>query len=565
MKKLFLIVLLVSMLNFASAIPFDTGATGGTVSVPGDYASLKLAADAFNALSGGINANWTLAITGDLTEPDNVAFGNLTNGKTLTIKPAATKSPTITFTAATAAGIYGHLVFGVKQVTGDAVESDYFETTNGYVIDGNNGGTAGERNMTLTNTAGSATGRIISIFGKTNGVIIKNLNLIQADTSGTTWCVRWAGGSLGAYTNIAADGGRIENCLMTATLNPAGVAISFSPGAATPSLARPNAFQNFDFINNEIIAGQRGIFLDSVGGTINVKGNKITLSGRTGYTTAGIFHWHANNMNNYTINIDGNILDITTPNVSATNGTYGILIDNYYDDALTPPAGDVDNNGTVNIQNNILKNFAFTGASAVDQYYRGIVIVRSRVTYKIEHNSINMPLSDMVTGVTAGRVGAIVATTAAATSPINLKNNLIRMAQTAGTGVNLVYATGGVLTSGGNNLVSPGGADIGYVGTTTYADFAAWQAAGYDTAATNGQSVDPTTTTPSWDSNLKFDCYGVPSPMVGVASSTVLTDIDGEARPATGATPGADEPRVGTPPTPTPIVLSTNSSWGLYE
>ncbi|MCX7000324.1 MAG: hypothetical protein NT106_08545, partial [Candidatus Sumerlaeota bacterium] len=270
-------------------------------------------------------------------------------------------------------------------------------------------------------------------------------------------------------------------------------------------------------------------------------------------------------MNNYTINIENNIFDITTPNVSATNGIYGILIDSLADETTIPPSGDVDNNGTVNIQNNILKNFAFTGASAVDQYYRGIAIFRPRVTYKIEHNSINMPLSDMVTGVTVGRVGAIIVPTAASTAPINLKNNLIRMAQTAGTGVNLVYATGGVLTSGGNNLVSTGGANIGYVGTTTYADFAAWQAAGYDTAATKGQSVDPTTTTPPWDSNLKFGCYGIPSPMVGVASSSVLTDIDGEARPATGATPGADEPRVGTPPTPTPIVLSTNSSWGLYE
>lgn len=549
MKNFILILLLVGLLNFSFAATFDTGSTDGTVSVPGDYASLKLAADAFNALSGGINANWTIEITDDLTEPDNVAFGNLTNGKTLTIKPAATKSPTITFTAATAAGIYGHLVFGVNQVTGDPVEADYFETTDGYVIDGNNGGTSGERNMTLTNTASSVAGRIVTIFGKNDGVIIKNLILIQADTGGTSWCARWGGGSLGTKTNIAADGGTIENCQMTANANPAGVAVSFSPGANTPELAAGYAFNNIQILNNDIDAGQRGIFLNSVG-NVTIRGNKITLSGRTGYTTAGIFHWDANDYANYTITIENNVLDITTPNTSATNGTYGILIDS---------VTDATNSGIVNIQNNILKNFAFTSASPIDQYYRGIVITRRGVTYTLEHNSINMPNSDQVTGASAGKVEAISISSAAGTSTVDLKNNLIRMAQTGANAV-VVNAAGGVLTAAGDNLVSAGGATMGIVGVTTYTDFAAWQTGGYDTTGTGGQSVDPTTTTPSWDSDLKFAKTGLPSPMGGVASSSVLTDIDDESRPATGATPGADEPHVYIPP-----VLSCNPSWGVYE
>jgi hypothetical protein len=553
MRKLLMIVLLVGLFNFAFAATFDTGTTGGTVSVPGDYASLKLAADAFNALAGGINANWTIEITSDLTEPDNVAFGNLTNGKTLTIKPAATKTPTITFTAITAAGIYGHLVFGVSQVTGNPLEAEYFETVNGYVIDGNNGGTPGERNMTLTNTSGSITGRIISIFGKTDGVIIKNARIIQEDITGTTWCIRWAGGSLGTKTNIAADGGTVENCELTANLNPAGVAISFSPGANAPELAAGYAFNNMHFLNNDINASQRGIFLDSVA-NVTIIGNKITLTGRNGYTTVGIFDWDANDYNPYTITIEDNVLDITTPNASATNGTMGILVD-----TLT----DLTNNGTVNIDNNIFKNFAFTTTTPIDQSYAGIYLARPRVTYNLEHNSVNMPSSSMVTGETAGKCAAIVVTSSAGTSPVNLQNNLIRLEQT-GTGVNLVYAPGGVLTAAGDDMVSAGGATMGIVGVNTYADFAAWQVAVYDTTASGGQSVDPNTTVPSWDSDLKFNTFGLPSPMIGVASSTVLTDIDGEARPATGATPGADEPLVPTP-TPTPIPLSCNPGWGLYE
>ncbi len=553
MKKLLLVILLVSLFNFASAIPFDTGTTGGTASVPGDYASLKAAADAFNALAGGINANWTIEITDDLTEPDNVAFGNLTNGKTLTIKPAATKSPTITFSATTAAGIYGHLVFGVNQVTGDPVEAEYFETVNGYVIDGNNGGIPGERNLTLTNTASSAAGRIITIFGKTDGVIIKNCIIIQADTSGTSWCIRWAGGSLGTKTNIAADGGTVENCELTANLNPAGVAISFSPGASTPELAAGYAFNNLHFLNNDINAGQRSIFCDSVA-NVTIIGNKITLSGRDGYTAAGLFHWDANDYNPYTVDIEDNVIDITTPNTAVGNGTYGILVDT---------VTDLTNNGTVNIYNNILKNFAFTTTTPIDQFYVGIYLARPQVTYNLEHNSINMPSSSMVTGATAGKCSAIRVGSTVLTSPVSLLDNLVRLEQT-GAGVYVVYAPSGALTAAGDDLVSAGGANLGYVGSTTYADFAAWQLAGYDTTASGGQSVDPLSTTPSWDSDLKFNTTGLPSPMIGVASSTVLTDIDGEARPATGATPGADEPHVPTP-TPTPVPLSCNSGWGLYE
>lgn len=569
MRKLLMIVLLVGLFNFAFAATFDTGTTGGTVSVPGDYASLKLAADAFNALVGGINANWTIEITDDLTETDYVAMANLTNGKTLTIKPAATKSPTVSFTdTSTPGGIYGSFVIGVTQIATVPTEAEYFESVNGYVIDGNNGGTPGERNMTFQSVAGDIVSRVITIFGKNDGIIIKNLHVIQARTGGTVaQGIRWGGGTVGTKADLAATGGTIENCYIELTANTAGAgaAISFSPTANTPGISRPNAFKNFDFINNEIVSQQRGIFLDRVGGTVNIKGNKITLSGRTGgYTTAGIFYWNANNSPDYVLNIENNIFDITSPTNDAAQGLYGILIDNMANEITVPPSGDVDNNGTINIKNNIMKNFAFSTASPLDLLYRGFALVRPRVTYTIEHNSVNMPLIANVTGGTAGNVASLyIPLATASTAAVTFKNNIILNAQ-SGTNVHVVYAAGGTLTAAGDDMVSAGGATMGIVGVNTYADFAAWQAAGYDTTASGGQSVDPNTTVPSWDSDLKFNTFGLPSPMIGVASSTVLTDIDGEARPATGATPGADEPLVPTP-TPTPIPLSCNPGWGLYE
>jgi len=64
-------------------IPFSTAPAGGTVSVPGDYATLKGAADAFNALSGGIQGDWVVEITASVSEPANMCWGNAMNGKSL--------------------------------------------------------------------------------------------------------------------------------------------------------------------------------------------------------------------------------------------------------------------------------------------------------------------------------------------------------------------------------------------------------------------------------------------------------------------------------------------------
>lgn len=566
MKKLLSLLVFLCIISMASAVTFNTGTTDGTVSVPGDYASLKAAADAYNALSGGINANWTIEITDNLDEPAFVCLANLTNGKTLTIKPAAGKSPVVTFSdTSTPGGIYGSFVIGVTQAATVPTASEYFESTNGYVIDGNNGGTPGERNMTFQSVAGNVVGRVITIFGKNNGVVIKNLKVIQGRTGGTVaQGIRWAGGSVDTLMNLAADGGKIENCYLELSANTAGAgaAISFSPTANGTEIAAGTCFNNMEFINNEIVSQQRAFFCDSVG-NVKIKGNKITLTGRTGgYTTVGIYHWDANDYNNYTVSIEDNILDITCPTNNAANGAYGILID-----SIT----DLTNNGTVNIQNNILKNFAFTNATALDCLYRGIILNRPRVTYNLEHNSVNLPFSSIVAATTAGNVAAIHIPTNAATSAVNLKNNIIRVAQ-AGSGMtaHVVYAPGGVLSAAGNDLFGVSGVTMGLVGSNTYADFAAWQTAGYDTTGSGGQNVDPSTTSPAWNADLKFLHYTIPSPLIGVAGSTVLTDIDGESRPSTGACPGADEPHYGSAPTPTPTpsptpVAGATTKWNQYK
>src|SRR5690554_6358483 len=87
----------------AVAIPFDTTTANGTATVGtgGDYATLKAAADAFNALPAPfLQGNWKLEVLSDLSEAENSAFGNtIPDGSSLTLKPAAETSATITYTA----------------------------------------------------------------------------------------------------------------------------------------------------------------------------------------------------------------------------------------------------------------------------------------------------------------------------------------------------------------------------------------------------------------------------------------------------------------------------------
>src|SRR5262245_2158037 len=76
-----------------------TGAGPGTSTIGGvtpDYPDLTSAVTAVNAapLTGG---NWTFLIAGDTTETANIAMGQNTNGNTITFKPAAATTPTITF------------------------------------------------------------------------------------------------------------------------------------------------------------------------------------------------------------------------------------------------------------------------------------------------------------------------------------------------------------------------------------------------------------------------------------------------------------------------------------
>lgn len=151
-----------------------TGPLSGTktVGTGGDYATLTAAAAAVNI--GGLAGNTTLSILNNLTEPGAVIFNQWTNcnagAYTLTIKPAAATSPTISANSSTAVIVLN----GADRL----------------IIDGSNtpGGTT--RNLSIINTNTGTSSAVVAIIslgaglGATNNVI-KNTNLTGTSVTAT--------------------------------------------------------------------------------------------------------------------------------------------------------------------------------------------------------------------------------------------------------------------------------------------------------------------------------------------------------------------------------------------
>jgi len=557
MKRVLLIAgaLAIAGASEVAAIPFDstTGtAVVATVGTGGDYADLAAACTGFNSVVGGINRPWTLSILNDLTEANLVSMANTfgANGS-LTIKPAATAKITFTYAGAAPGGFFGHWIIGSNSIAAvPASDADIPDTNGKYIIDGSIAVGGSTRDLTLaggeSTALASPVNRLLRVVGRTDGMVIKNTNFIFNDTSGSSPCIGVGAGVVGA-TPFSPDNLLIDNCSFVAgkitgsTNSGFGVDTSVASNGTLPS---GTAIDGLTIQNCDFDVRQRGIFMNGVGDA-TITGNNITLTGNTptGLTTAGIFHFNSNNDLAFTQTYDGNVITIESAIATAGgNGAVGILCD----------SGSVGAVGTFNIRNNVIKGLNLTNATAIDCLARGIAASSVTSNYSIEHNSINA-LASTADGTTAGRVGGIVAPLAMTTGSIALRNNIVAQAETDNAAAAVYLAATTNVTSVGNNLFASVGGQVGRVGATDYNTLLDWQGAGFDTTG-GSQSVDPAATTPAWDSTLHF----AQEPITGlgfVASSTVLTDIDGDARPATNAVPGADQP---------PFV-SAVSDWTVLE
>lgn len=556
MKNYFLASLLcVAMAPAAFAVPFNTTTVGGTATVGtgGDYATLKAAADAFNALpSPHLQGNWKLEILGDLEEPANVAFGNvIPPTSSLTMKPAANTSSTITFTATVDnGGVSGHLVIG---------DNDLADWTlvpiERFTIDGSNNGT-NSRNLTITNTPENthSFNGPVSVVGAVNNNTVKNCYLINksaatlAGVSGVQLVTRIQDGVALAPKNTT-----LENNLIHVPQTQ-GHGINLRVSGAAPTVTE--SITGTRLIGNTIQARLRGYFSDA-GLDAEITSNVINM-GTVGSAVSGFIHpaIYVNNGRssaNQTFNVNQNQIFIRSANISAGDfGPFGCYI---------VGAGSASSGNVVNFDNNMV-NFNLTGTAAAAFTYTAFRAT-SGITYNIRHNSINMPDFPNQTGLTSARAAAInLPETIAYTA--NIQNNIIRVDQAGATGIKMVSSVTPTVTSNNNVIYRSANAFTGSTGAavdsiTNYATLEDWQTATALDAAS--QAIDPTATAGSkWEvalNNADLHFYPQNVKPTGITLqprlAAVLTDHDGQVREVQ-TLPGADE------------VLTTSnvSDWSVY-
>jgi len=519
---------------FAALIDSSTGGAavatvnaGGT----GDYLTLGAAVAAVNA-AGTINRPWTIQIETDTTEATNIYMGaNFGVDGSITIKPAPSTAPVVTFTdTTTPPGIFGHFVIGVNSSALPDL-TNYFTSSNKYVLDGSN--TVGGTTRDLTFQAGTSTtpfaspvNRIIRIFGANDGVVVKNMKIYFYDTAGNNHAIGVAAGQVpsGGANAIPLNTQIINNELVSGGTAAGGVGVDTS-GAANGTVPAGSAITGLVVRDNDITARQRGVFLSATSGA-TVERNRITLTGGASgtITYAGIFHFQSNGVTPFSITIDRNVIDVTVTAAAwtAAQGPIGIFSD-------TGSAGAV---GAFQITNNTVKVSA-QGTEA-DILSRGMSLGSVTSNYVVEHNSVEIA-DGAASGASASRLTGISSPSTMTTGSVTVRNNIVVNRDASGS--SSAQYTGAVtnVTSVDNVLV---GRVPGRIGATDYATVGDWNTT--STIGTNNQSVDPATTTPAWGSNLQF--ASAPGTIAVVANSTTLTDVNGNARPATGAFPGAQQP-----------------------
>lgn len=510
-------------------------AYSGTVRIP-DVTAAAVGGVVYTTAGTGTRdaSNWTFLIQNNLTEQVNSELRCTVNAAgSITFKPDAGVQPTITWPNTITANSQssGHISIGAA---GGGTST--LTPTNNIIFDGSNSG-GKTRDLTLQSQANSAeSGLFLRIRGNCDGIQFKNLNIIHNSTLASCQAITFTSDVNASGNDKYSDNWTVDNCLVYAQGSTTGEPIraTNSGTLATGSLAQ----SGYTISNNLILGGNRGVFLNQNQGG-NVSGNTVRLSAPNGLLGWAIYHSAANGASGYTLNICNNVIDqIATAGASA--GDYG------YNGILLSPSATAC---TMNVYNNTIGGWAFTGA-AVDQSYqaisvRGAATGSASAIINIEHNSINMNSTASVTGATINRAHAITRTATATPPTLSIKNNIIRFLQ-GGTNAYAIYAAAaGNITYSGNDIVT-GASSAGFVsiaGAATATTYAAYQ--GLDA---NAQNIDPTSTAGGkWanaSANQIVDLHFTGTPttlLVCGVPSTFLTDIDGETRPSGGAAiPGAD-------------------------
>ena len=452
----FLVLLTAGMLH---AQPLNGTYTVGSGSGD-DYASLHAAITALN--TEGMSGDVQLLITTDLDEGQNIFLGLDTDGHTLTIRPAAGTTPTITFTAtATNSAINGALVIGANSDDWDSL----VETRN-VIIDGSNTVGGSSRDLTLTTLSSTGSSNYVRLLGTARDVTLRNTNISMNQNSFEVVLISPLnrGGTEWVPQEVTLE----NNLLQTNPAQSSSRAVNVWAVSGTGFDDVVTAPGPIHIIGNDIEARRYGIWLRSATGNTVIRGNTIAINETAALASYGI-RTEASVTDDIDIEISGNAITRLTgggivkgmslvasgrymifnntvtgfePNSPAAEGIefYGIHVE-------TPPLPE-----TINVQ--LLHNTVFmnpVGTPGLPAWrYRGIQSnSNARITVNLENNIvINADDSDAAS-FAYYQFGVA--------STITSDHNNFFVANTSGSNNNLGRFSG----SGGSDL----------------ADLAAWQSA----------------------------------------------------------------------------------------
>jgi hypothetical protein len=467
-KKLLLITLIVSITHIVHAAPMSGTYYVGSSETSPNYTSLATAFSAIN--TNGVGGDIVLSISSSLTEANDIALGVNTGNYTITIKPKAGVTPTITFSRTTgySGGLGGHIIIGAA-----ANNSGTLTPTNNIVIDGSNtnGGTTKDLTLLGATTSGTVTKPVINVIGNCDYITVKNCAISRASSSsGNNACVSFRTSGTDVPNNV-----KVQNCTLTTTgISTQSIGVKFDNYAATTvgmtdvevsnctinhsgtsAIYCTYVDGNANFFNNEISANITGT---------SAAGQGVYLGTRSAQDVAGTYNVYNNTFNNI----------VFSNNTAGDNNGY-ISIDNN----LTKGT---NTNKTVNIFNNFITGWSITNSVSNSKIYG--IRISSTSNSNIYHNTIVIPdMTNMSTFGTSYIAGISVGspTESAVTATSDIRNNII-ISNEQEMKSWCIRKVGTAMAGSNYNDLYCASATNGYVGCITgatpadYQTLAAWKA-----------------------------------------------------------------------------------------
>lgn len=500
-----------------------------TVGATGTYTTIAAAIAAYQANCLGGPVVFELIDPSYTEGPLTInAHAEASSTNTLTIRPAAGNSPTISATSTTAIFILN----GADYVTIDGSNAPVANTCCPLL--------QSSRDMTITNTSTSTTSAVIWMSSGSTNNVVRNC-VIRGNAATTTL----AGIGMGSAT-ISGTSLGVDNDNNTIENNDIGACQRgvYSQGASAANKNNANAI----LLNKMDNAAPNnvGVFGVHTGFEDNLQISCNSISGNDGSSDRAAISAGFGTAFSTTTTVANEVT-----NATITNNVIGNVIGSSFNTYLGIALG-AATSGTSTISNNMV--YGVIGPSTSPDYTAGIVAGGGAgSTTNVLHNTVHMQ-GTMGTGSGAfSMVSACLALPNTAFGSMTVRNNIFSNVQLGNVGatgrftaITTAASTFAGFTSSNNDLYAagagPGTYHVGITGGltgTSQATLLDWQTAtGQDAASVNVLPVFVSST----DLHLNTtNASNIANLMTGGTATSVTTDIDCASRSGSTPTIGAHE------------------------